>query len=252
LWAAQQELLAALQSEAGDRGSPALAAASHDLATAARERLELWDLAPRDISAIAASGRPLQSVPVRSPAAGVIVEKNVVAGSAFTAGQVLFRIAGLDPIWVIASVPQADLGRVRPGMTATVHDPGAAAPERGGTVTFVFPALDSLTRAGEVRIAVPNPGRQLQPGMFVSVEIASPAERHLAVPESAVLPTGERFVVFVDLGGGRFAPREVTLGRRTGGWYEVRGGLQPGEIVVTSGNFLVGAESELRSGTLKW
>src|SRR5262249_51807773 len=117
---------------------------------------------------------------------------------------------------------------------------------------FVYPAVDSMTRTGEVRIAVANPGGRLTPGTFVDAELVTAAARLVAVPESAVLPTGERYVVFVDLGDGRLAPREVELGRRAGGFYEVRTGLKAGDLVVTSGNFLVGAESKLRSAAQKW
>ncbi len=252
LWSAQQEYLEAMRSAAADRANPGLGATSSDLARAARERLELWDLSPADIDAIASSGRPRAAFPVRSPASGVVMEKSVVAGSAFMPGQVLFRIAQLDPIWIIASVQQSDLRLVRPGMSANILDPYASSGARHGRVAFVYPAIDSVTRTGEVRIAVANPGGQLQPGTFVDAELVAPVVRQLAVPESAVLPTGERYVVFVDLGDGRLAPREVRLGQRANGFYEVLSGLTAGDIVVTSGNFLVGAESKLRSAAQKW
>src|SRR5207249_1645949 len=101
-------------------------------------------------------------------------------------------------------------------------------------------------------IVMPNPRGDLKPGMFVDVELELPLGRRLAVPETAVLPTGERRIVFVDLGGGRLAPREVRLGHRAAGYYEVLAGLAEGEVVVTSGNFLVALESKLRSATQKW
>ena len=94
---------------------------------------------------------------------------------------------------------------------------------------------------------MPNADAVLKPGTFVDVEIDVPLGQRLAVPESAVLPTGERTVVFVDLGDGRIAPRTVELGARSGDWYEVRSGLKAGDVVVTSGNFLIAAESKLRS-----
>jgi Cu(I)/Ag(I) efflux system membrane fusion protein len=112
--------------------------------------------------------------------------------------------------------------------------------------------LGTETRTAEVRVSVPNPGARLQVGTFVDVALVTSAVRRLAVPESAVLPTGERSLVFVDLGDGRLAPREVQLGTRADGYIEVRSGLNAGEIVVTSGNFLVAAESKLRSAAQKW
>jgi membrane fusion protein, copper/silver efflux system len=252
IWSAQQEYLEALRAANSDQGKNALGSSSVELAQAARERLLLWDLSPGDIAAIARAGRPLEAVPIRSPVSGVITEKNVVQGSAFQAGQVLFRMAQLDPIWVIASVPQQNVSFVRPGMAAMVHDPYRGAVGRTGRVAFIYPALDSMTRTAEVRIEAPNPGGRLQPGTFVDVDLKTPLLERIAVPESAVLPTGERYVVFVDLGDGRLAPRDVQLGARAGGYYEVLSGLRAGEIVVTSGNFLVAAESKLRSATQKW
>jgi len=252
LWAAQQEYLEAVRAAREDKGKTALAGSSADLARAARERLILWDLSPGDIDAIARSGRPLQALPIRSPVSGVVTEKNVVVGSAFQAGQVLFRIARLDPIWVIASVPQQDAGLVRRGMGAMIRDAYSDAGARHGLVSFIYPSFDSMTRTAEVRISTSNPGSRFQPGAFVEVVLITPTLKRLAVPESAVLPTGERHVVFVDLGDGRLAPREVQLGLRAGGYYEVQSGLRAGEVVVTSGNFLVAAESKLRSAAQKW
>jgi len=252
LWAAQQEYIEAARAAQSDEGKSSLAGSSAEIARAARERLALWDISSTDIDQIARTGHPIEAVPIRSPVSGVVVEKSIVEGSPFQTGQVLFRIAALDPIWVIASVPQQDASFVRRGMAATIQDPYRGAPVRGGLVSFVYPSIDSITRTAEVRVEVRNRDGRLQPGTFVDVELATSSLKRLAVPESAVLPTGERYVVFVDLGDGRLAPREVRLGRRAGGYYEVLAGLAPGNIVVTSGNFLVAAESKLRSASQKW
>jgi len=252
LWSAQQEYLEATRAAQADQGKVSLGNSSAELARAAGERLALWDISPADIDAITRSGRPLRELPIRAPVSGVITEKNVVQGSAFQAGQVLFRIAGLDPLWIIASVPQQSAGLLRAGMAATIRDPYRSAAERRGRVTFVYPSLDSLTRTAEVRIEIRNGDGRLQPGTFVDVELAASALEGLAVPESAVLPTGARSVVFVDLRDGRIAPREVQLGARTGGYYPVLAGLHAGDMVVTSGNFLVAAESKLRTSVQTW
>ena len=252
LWSAQQEYLEATRAARSDQGNTSLAGSSADLARAAHERLTLWDLSPSDIDAITQTGHALQAVPIRAPVSGVVTEKNVMLGSAFQAGQVLFRIAQLDPIWVIASVPQQNAGFVRPRMAAAIRDPYRGAGARHGLVSFIYPSLDSVTRTAEVRIETGNQDGRLLPGAFVDVELATPLLKRLVVPESAVLPTGERYVVFVDLGDGRLTPREVQLGARAGGYYEVLAGLRAGEIVVTSGNFLVAAESKLRSAAQKW
>ena len=123
---------------------------------------------------------------------------------------------------------------------------------RHGRISFIYPSLQPDTRTGQVRIEVPNPRGDLKPGMFVNVEFQVTLGKRLAVPESAVLPTGERRLVFVDVGAGRLAPRDVQLGARAGDYFEVISGLKPGEIVVTSGNFLVASESKLKSAAQKW
>lgn len=234
--AAEQELLEALRS-----------GTDSDLAQAARQRLRLWDVPEATLDAIASSGRPLEAVPIVAPVSGVVVEKNVVEGSSFMAGTVLYKIAPVDPVWVIASVYQYELPLVRAGMEASIrvdYLPGAS---RTGRVSYVNPYLDPATRTGEVRIDVPNPGGDLKPGMYVDVALHRSLGKRLAVPEAAVLYAGERRVVFVDLGDGRLAPRDVTLGVKAGPWFEVRGGLRAGDVVVTSGNFLVAAESRLHA-----
>lgn len=247
LWGAQQEYLDALRATRADSGAAAVATSSRELAAAARERLHLWGVADPEIAAIERAGRPREAIPVRSPVSGVVTEKNLVAGSALMPGQMLYRIARLDPVWILVDVPQSDLPLVRPGMTAIVSDADLDRIARRGRVAFIAPSVDSMTRTGAVRIEIPNPGGRLRPGAYVEVELVTRLPRRLAVPESAVIPTGERHVVFVDLGDGRLAPRAVRLGRRAGGYYEVLEGLTPGEIVVTSGNFVVAAESNLRS-----
>jgi Cu(I)/Ag(I) efflux system membrane fusion protein len=252
LWSAQQEYIEAVRAAQADQGNAALSGTSSALARSARERLSLWDLSPEDIDAIASAGRPIEAVPIRSPVSGVVTEKGVVAGSAFQAGQVLFRIASLDPIWVIASVPEQDAALVRQGMEAIIRDPYRDTVVRHGLVSFVYPSLDSMTRTADVRVTTRNPDGRLRPGSFVNVDLVTQRRKRLTVPESAVLPTGERHVVFVDIGGGRLVPREVRLGARANGDYEVLGGLRDGEVVVTSGNFLVAAESKLRTPAQGW
>ena len=244
LLTAQQEYLESLRpssgSVAGSGGDP-------ELAAAARQRLLLWDLGAEQIDAIAKAGTPMEAVPIVAPAGGVVVEKNIVRGSAFAAGQTLYKIAPVDPVWVVASVFQFELPLVREGMGATIEAPVPGEPARRGRVSYINPYVDPGTRTGEVRLQVPNPRGDLKPGMFVEVALERDLGLRLAVPESAVLYAGDRRVVFVDLGDGRLAPRNVTLGAKAGDYYEVIGGLAAGDVVVTSGNFLIAAESKLRS-----
>lgn len=251
LWSAQQEYIEALRTS-GDSSMAIHGQSESELAIAARQRLQLWDITPAEIRQIAREGKAREALPIVAPVSGVVTEKNVVRGSAFMAGQVLYKIAPLDPAWVVASVYQVDLPLVKVGMPAALTNPYLDERSRHGRVSFISPALQAETRTGQVRVEVPNPRGDLKPGMFVNVELRVALGKRLAVPESAVLPTGERRVVFVDVGDGRLAPRDVELGARAGDYFEVLSGLKPGEVVVTSGNFLVAAESKLKSAARKW
>jgi Cu(I)/Ag(I) efflux system membrane fusion protein len=240
LFAAQQEFLGALKGDG----------AAVDLAGAARQRLRLWDIAPETIDAIAASGKPLEAVPIVAPISGVVIEKNVVQGSSFQAGQVLYKLAPIHPVWVLASVYQYELSLVRPGMTATIETPFLPERTRTGRVSTVNPYLDPSTRTGEVRVTVPNARGELKPGMFVDVTLERELGSRLAIPASAVLYEGDSRIVFVDAGDGRLVPRRVALGPKAGDDYAVDSGLAPGEVIVVSGNFMVAAESRLRAPAL--
>jgi Cu(I)/Ag(I) efflux system membrane fusion protein len=147
----------------------------------------------------------------------------------------------------MASVYQVDLPQVHVGTPVTVTNPYLDGGTLKGRVAFIAPTLAADTRTAEVRVEVPNSRGDLKPGMYVNVALESSLGVRLAVPESAVLPTGERRVVFVDLGDGRLVPRDVQLGTRAGDWYEVLAGLKAGERVVTSGNFLISSEARLKS-----
>jgi len=260
LVSAQQEYLTALgigpdTSLAGEHphgGAGGTSAGDPELAAAARERLLRWDLAPAQIEAIARAGKPIEAVPILAPSTGVVLEKNVVRGSAFAAGQTLYKIASIHPVWVIASVYPYELPWVHAGMAATILSPFLAEKSRPGTVSYIDPYLDPLARTAQVRVEAPNARGDLKPDMFVDVLLNASMGKRVAIPESAVLYVGDRRIVFVDLGDGRFAPRAVILGAKAGDEYEVVSGLTAGEIVVTSGNFLIASESRLKSSAQKW
>ncbi|HVT60715.1 MAG TPA: FixH family protein [Thermoanaerobaculia bacterium] len=250
LYGAEQELLASLESQRAARASAVPERVDY-LVEAARQKLRLWDLGDGEIRRIAERGAPEKEVPIPSPAAGLVVEKDVVQGASVQPGMKLFRIAGLDRVWVEAEVYEADLGRVRPGGPATVTLRALPGRQLHGRVTLVEPALAAASRTARVRIEVSDPsggaGPELRPDMYADVELLGGGRQALLVPESAVLYTGPRTIVFVDEGGGRFRQREVHLGAKSGGAYEVVAGLREGDRVVTSGNFLLDAESRLTS-----
>jgi Cu(I)/Ag(I) efflux system membrane fusion protein len=251
LFAAQQEYLIALGSQREAQGTGAPDRADY-LVTAARQRLLLWDLQPGQIDRLARAGKPLEEIPILSPAGGYVVEKNVVAGAAVEPGMKLFRLAGLDTVWVEAEVYESELPLLRAGDRAVVRFPYLPGRSFAGRIAFVYPYLDGASRTGRVRIQLANPAHALKPDMFADVTLTRSLGDRLAVPEEAVLYAGDKSFVFVDLGEGRLAPRRVTLGQTAGDRIEVLAGLREGETIVTSGNFLVAAESRLKVALEQW
>jgi Cu(I)/Ag(I) efflux system membrane fusion protein len=150
---------------------------------------------------------------------------------------------------VIADLFEQDLGAIRPGQTATVTVDAYPGASFAGKVDFIYPTVTQETRTAKVRIAISNPAGRLKPGMYAKVAFEAPtgAAAALAVPDSAVLDSGNRQIVLIDLGQGRFEPRDVKLGNHAAGYYEVLSGLKPGESVVVGANFLIDAESNLRA-----
>ncbi len=240
LYAAQQEYLLARQSQS---------AANASLVGAARKRLELWGLSPAQIERVAQRGQPVENMPFLAPASGYVLEKNVVEGAAVKAGERLFRIAPLEKVWVEADVYEQDLARVKPGMPVEVTLPYLPGKTYAGRVGYVYPSLQGATRTGRIRIELPNPELELKPDMYADVRFVMKGGSRLQIPDSAVIYTGPRRLVFVDLGEGRLRPQEVKLGLKGESTYEVLEGLSPGDVVVTSGNFLIAAESRIRSAT---
>jgi membrane fusion protein, copper/silver efflux system len=204
------------------------------------------------ISALESKGTAAESVAVPSPASGFVIEKDVVEGAAIEAGMRLFRIAALNRVWVEAELYEADLARVRPGDPALVtldYLPGRGYEAK---VAYVYPSVDATARTGRVRFELANKELELRPGMFASVELAGASEPRLQVPSSAVVYTGPRRLVFVDLGEGRLRPQEVRVGPEVNGKYEVLSGLSAGDIVATSGVFLIAAEARISTAATYW
>ncbi len=245
IFAAEQDyLLARASQQALGRGD--------DLVRAAETRLSLLGLTAGQIESVAKSTRPIEKVAFAAPASGYVIEKNVVDGTAVKAGDRVFRIAGLDKVWVEADVFEPDLARITKGQAASVNLSYVPDKKFDGKVTFVYPYLDPNTRTGRVRIELPNNGLELKPDMYAEVTFHLELGPRVQIPVSAILYTGPRKVVLVDLGGGRIAPRDVTIGAQSGDRAEVVSGVAEGEPVVTSGNFLVAAESRIRSSGTFW
>jgi Cu(I)/Ag(I) efflux system membrane fusion protein len=251
LYAAQREYRLAREAQARARGTGAPERADY-LVAAARNRLRLWDVAPADLERIAAASAPLEFLPVRSPARGFVVEKDVVAGAAVEAGQRLYRIAPLDPVWIEAEVYEQDIPLVTQGMQAAIEVPALPGRRFEGTVAWVYPSVSESTRTARVRVELPNPDLALRPDMFVNLALVAAPQERLVVPLSAVLHAGERSFVFLDLGGGRLRPQPVEVGLRVGEEVEILAGVAEGQAVVASATFLVASESRLRAALERW
>jgi len=237
LYASQAELLMV-------RGTP--------LEGAARERLRLWGLLPAQIDAVLSSGAASETVTLYSPLDGTALAVDAVEGARVVVGGRLFRLAGLDRVWVEAEVYEEDLPLLDEGLAARVTLPSQPGRALEATLDRVLPWLDPTTRRGRVRLVVDNPDGALLPEMLADVALEVPLGEVVALPAEAVIYTGVRRIVFVDVGDDFLTPRDVHLGRRAGDWFEVLDGLAPGERVVTSGNFLVAAESRIRAAETYW
>jgi len=247
LVAAQQELLLAgqLQRDIGRSAVPGVPGNSSDLVTAAKRRLQLWDISEGQIDQILRSGQVRRTLTLFARAAGVVVDKKVLQGQSVVPGEVLYTIADLTDVWVEVQLREADAASVAPGSAADIEVAGLPNRAFAGRVTYVYPTLDSISRSVRAKVVVANPGGILKPGMYATVRLATPSRSALTVPSSAVLRTGERNMVFIDMGKGELMPRDVEIGRTAGDYTEVLSGIQPGQRVVTSAQFLLDSESNL-------
>lgn len=240
LLSAEEELLAARRS-----------GASGPLAGGLERRLSSWDLSPSQIQAVVTAGKADGRVAIAAPAAGVVLEKNVVEGARVEAGTTLYRVGNLGRVWIEAAIAERDAGLVSVGQPARVRV-GPVSDPLSARVTFVAPTVDEKTRTLGARLELANPRLALKPGMFAEVAIDTPLGTRLAVPDSAVLLSGEHRYVFVDRGGGRFQPVEIQVGALAGDYLEVRAGLSLGERVATGATFLLSSEAKLRDALPRW
>lgn len=243
LVAAQEELLLALRNE-GPEGR---------LTQSARRKLDLWDIARSDIEAVIAKGEAQRTLPIRSPADGFVLHKDITEGASVKAGQDLYRIGNLQTIWVNAEVYEFDAPWVEPDQPAQMELSFQKGTVLTGKVGYIHPTLNPRTRTLRVRLEFDNPGIALKPGMLATVYIQfRRRDDTLAIPTEAIVETGERSLVFLAEGAGHFAPREVVTGLEADHHMtEVLSGLSEGEVVVTSGQFLIDSESQLQEAVQK-
>jgi len=247
LVAAEQELLvsARLSRTIGASSVPGVSGSSTDLLAAAKERLRLWDVSDAQIDEVLRTGRAMRTVTLSAPASGFVIDKKVVQGQSIQAGEELYTIADLSDVWVEAQLREEDAGRVGIGAGATLQFTSYPGTPFTGRVTYIDPILGEQARTVKARITVPNSDGRIKPGMYATVILSSAAQSALTVPRSAVVQTGERALVFVDVGNGRLAAQTVRLGRTSGDLVEILSGLASGQRMVTSAQFLIDSESNL-------
>jgi Cu(I)/Ag(I) efflux system membrane fusion protein len=252
LVSAQREYALAMQGVLSLKdAAPQARGSMQQLADSSLIRLKNWDLSDDQLQRLRSTGQAQRSVTFRSPVSGVVTEKKAQQGMRFMPGDMLYQVADLSSVWVIADLFEQDLALVKNGAKASVHVNAYADKSFEGRVNYVYPTLKAETRTVAVRIELANPGGLLKPGMFARMELASgSAAKVLAVPESAVIDSGKRAIVLVQVKPGRFEPRTVSLGRRSDNFVEVLQGLREGEKVVVSANFLIDAESNLKAALL--
>ena len=218
------------------------------LADSSLLRLKNWDISEEQIKALAKSGESKRTLTFRSPVSGIITEKKAVQGMRFMPGEALYQVTDLSAVWVVADVFEQDIGLVKTGATAKVRI--NAYPDKlfEGKVSYVYPTLNAATRTVPVRVELANPGLLLKPSMFAQVELPTSAKGAVVtVPVSAVIDSGTRQIVLVQVKEGRYEPREVTVGARSDTHIEIREGVKDGERVVVAANFLIDAESNLKA-----
>ena len=232
-------------------GSPSPAADA--LQTSAATKLKYFDVSNEQIAELEKTRQVKKTLRVNAPRDGIVVEKMAVEGQMVDAGMKLYRLADLALVWVLSQVYEQDLPYIKLGQEAVVSLSYLADRKFRGRVTYIYPTVDEKTRTVRVRMEFHNPGFFLKPGMFATVDLRAELEPSaLLVPDAAVLRSGEKNTVFVALAGGHFEPRTVTLGPRSeDSQYQVLSGLKEGEQVVTSGQFMLDSESQLREAIQK-
>ncbi len=249
LVSAQREYAIATQgvgklAEAGGEAQSAM----KQLADSSLQRLKNWDISDEQIKALAQSGNAKRTLTFRAPVAGIVTEKKAVQGMRFMPGEVLYQIADTSSVWVQADVFEQDIAAVLVGQKAKIKINAYPGEVFEGRIAYVYPTLKAETRTVPVRIELANPKGRLKPAMFAEVDIpVAGAASVVTVPNSAVIDSGSKQVVIVQLGEGRFEPRVVRLGQRGSEFVQVLDGVKEGEMVVTAANFLIDAESNLKA-----
>ena len=241
-----------MRDEARANGLKSMLETSERLVESGRQRLRLWNIADGQIAELEKTRQPEETLTLRSPFGGVVQDVPVDQGRRVMAGDHLVDVADLSVVWVWAQFYQDELPMLKKDLPVTITTSSYPGEKFSGKISVIDPFLNDATRTGRVRIDVENPGFKLRPEMFADIELTMDMGEGLAVPVSAVLPTGKHNITFVDKGEGKLEPRFVELGRQYGDNYEVKSGLKETERVVTSANFLIDAEAKVQGALKSW
>jgi len=255
LYSAQEEFLAALRGveRLADSTMPEALEQSRRLLDAARIRLKYYDVSDDQVEHLARTREIQKTLTIHSPARGIVTEKMALEGMYLVSGERLYTIADLSRVWVYVDVYEYQLPWVNVGQEASMTLPYVPGQEFTGRVVYLYPYLEKTTRVIKVRLEFENPSLALKPGMYANVLLRADLDRNaLLIPREAYIDSGTRQVAFVERGGGKFQPRDIQVGvEAEDGMVEVQYGLDEGEPVVTSGQFLLDAESKLKEAIAK-
>lgn len=253
---AQEEYLLALEAQRslGDSAFESVRDSSRRLLAAARKRMQYWDMSPSQIKRLASTGQVRKAITIFSPSSGVVIKKNALEGQFVKAGQNQYEIVDLSTVWVDVDIYEYELLYVQEGMSAQMELSYIPGERFNGEVLYIYPYLSKATRTVRLRLAFPNPELRLKPDMYANIRLEAELAGgpSLVIPQEAVIDTGVRRIVFVSRGQGRFEPREVEIGVEVNGHqYQVLEGLDEGDEIVISAQFMLDSESRLREAVQK-
>lgn len=252
LVAAQQEYLQAIRYSGTMKSAndSIVSSGANDLLQSTKKKLLFWDISPEQIKELEQTGNIKKTLTIYSPFSGVIIEKNIFDGMQIQEGMSLLKLADISKMWVYADVYENELSWVKVGENANIELPDKAEKTLQGKIDYIYPYLQDQTRTARVRISFPNENQSLKKDMYVTVNIIPITSINvIAVPEQSVIHSGKRDIVVMSLDEGKFMSMEVKLGALSDGYYEVKEGLKEGDIIVTSSQFLIDSESNLKAGT---
>lgn len=250
LLATQQEYLLAIKSRDQLKNSPIPSVSQNGdgLVASAKQRLMLYGVKENQIAELEKAGKPNIRLPIYTPLSGIVIEKMVQQGQYINTGEVLFNIADLSKVWVEIDVFENEVPYIRVGQQVEIRSAIEHGAVSHGKISFVYPFHDPKTHTVKARVEMPNPGHMLKPDMFVNAIIKVPLAKGIVVPVTAVLDTGKRQVVWVEMSPGMFEPRDVQAGERIEDKIQILSGIKAGDKVAVSGSYLIDSESQLKGG----